>query len=290
MPNAIVFGGAGFLGSHVADELTKAGYRVTVFDMKESPYLSDGQNEIIGNILDKDDVDYAICGNDVVYNFAGVADIAKASENPFKTIEINVLGNMNILGYCVENQVKRFVFASSLYVNSKNGGFYRSSKRACEQIIEDYHDEFGLNYTILRYGSLYGLRANKFNWVYSILNQAIKERKITRRGDGNELREYINIKDAARYSVEILAKEFENECVVISGHQQMKVKDVMEMVKEMMGGEIELEFLKSDKVKSHYEITPYSFNPKPAKKYVGKTYYDMGQGFLECMEEVLVRK
>jgi UDP-glucose 4-epimerase len=281
---AIVFGGSGFIGSHVADALTKAEYDVSVFDLIESPYLQEGQKMIIGSILERETVRKAVKGCNVAYNFAGVADLEKAKENPIKTVEINILGNTIILEACREYDVKRFVFASSLYVYSKTGSFYRSSKQACELIIENYHEDYGLPYTILRYGSLYGPRADENNWIYKILNQAITEEKITRYGDGEELREYIHVEDAARCSVDILSKEFENEYVILTGYQQMKIKNVMIMINEMLENKIELEFLPANS-NLHYEITPYSFSPKIAKKYVSRYYLDIGQGLLQCLEE-----
>ncbi len=282
---AIVFGGSGFLGSHVADALITAGYEVTVFDLIESPYLQKGQKMIVGDILDREKVKRAVKGCDVVYNFAGVADLEKAKEKPIKAVEINILGNTIILDACRENEVKRFVFASSLYVYSKAGSFYRSSKQACELIIENYNEDYGLPYTILRYGSLYGPRADENNWIHKILNQAITEDKITRYGDGEELREYIHVEDAARCSVDILSKEFENEYVILTGHQQIKIKNLMKMINEMLGDRLELEFLPATS-NIHYEITPYSFSPKIAKRYVSKYYLDIGQGLLQCLEEV----
>lgn len=281
---AIVFGGSGFLGSHVADALLNKGYEVTIFDLTISPYLQKGQNMNVGNILDSEAVRKAVKGCNVVYNFAGVADLEKAKEKPVKTVEINILGNTIILDACREYYVKRFVFASSLYVYSKTGSFYRSSKQACELIIENYHEDYGLPYTILRYGSLYGPRADENNWIHKILNQAITEGKITRYGDGEELREYIHVEDAARCSVDILSKEFENEYVILTGYQQMKIKNLMKMINEMLENKIELEFLPANS-NLHYEITPYSFSPKIAKKYVSRYYLDIGQGLLQCLEE-----
>lgn len=286
---AIVFGGSGFLGSHVADALQKAGYDVAIFDLKQSPYLQQGQEMIVGNILDKKAVKKAIKGCDIVYNFAGMADIEKAKEKPVEAVELNILGNTIILDACRENNVKRFVFASSLYVYSNVGSIYRCTKQACELIIENYYEDYGLPYTILRYGSLYGPRANEENWVYKTLAQAITEGRMTRYGDGEELREYVHVEDAARCSVDILSKEFENEYVIITGYQQMKIKDMMKMINEMLGNRIEMEFLPA-KSKLHYEITPYSFNPKIAKRYLSNYYLDIGQGLLQCLEEVYKKK
>jgi len=69
-----VFGGSGFIGSHVADRLTEVGYDVAIFDLKPSPYLLPGQEIIIGDILDKKAVSDAVKGCDYIYNFAGMAD------------------------------------------------------------------------------------------------------------------------------------------------------------------------------------------------------------------------
>lgn len=282
---AIVFGGSGFLGSHVADVLLEKGYEVIIFDLKPSPYLQTGQKMIVGNILDRQAVEQAVAGCDVVYNFAGMADIEEAHEKPLETVENNILGNTIILEACRLNNVKRFVFASTVYVYSQAGSFYRSSKQACESIIENYNEVFGLPYTILRYGSLYGLRADETNWVNQILKQAVTEGKITRYGNGEEIREYIHVEDAARCSVKILDSEFENQSVIITGHQPIRVKDLMIMIREMLGSKIELEFLPTDS-SLHYEITPYTFNPKIARRVISDSYLDLGQGLLQCIEEL----
>jgi UDP-glucose 4-epimerase len=282
---AIVFGGSGFLGSHVADALTSAGYETTIFDIKESPYLQKTQKMFVGNILDKGAVSKAVAGCGVVYNFAGMADIQEAHTKPVEAVETNILGNTIVLEACRQHRVKRFVFASTVYVYSDAGSFYRSSKQACELIIENYHEVFSLPYTILRYGSIYGPRTDESNWVYKSLKQAITEGKITRYGDGEELREYIHVEDAARCSVAILADEFENQSVIITGHQPMRVKEIMIMIKEMLGNKIELEFLPTDS-SLHYEITPYTFNPKIARRFFSNSYLDLGQGLLQYLEEI----
>src|SRR3972149_11066432 len=260
----IVFGGSGFLGSHVADALTDAGYDVTIYDIRPSPYLRNTQKGIIGDIVDSSKVEEAVKNSDVVYNFAGLADINDASQRPLESVKYNILGNSIILEACCKAQVKRFVFASTLYVYSKAGSFYRSTKQACELLIENYHEIFGLPYTILRYGSPYGPRADDNNFIHRIIKQALTEQKIIRNGDGEEIREYIHAYDAAKGSVEILSDDFINQYVIITGNQQMKVKDLLLMIKEMLDNKIDIEY-KSTTAKYHYEITPYTFAPKIAK-------------------------
>lgn len=281
----IVFGGSGFLGSHVADTLTDAGYDVTVYDLKYSKYLRASQNMVVGDILDGNKVAKVIEGCDVVYNFAGIADIDDAARRPLDSVKFNILGNSIILDACRKADVKRFVFASSLYVYSKTGSFYRSTKQACELLIENYREVFGLPYTILRYGSLYGPRANEKNFIYRIIKQALTEKKITRDGDGEEIREYIHAYDAAKGSVEVLSDEFVNQYVIITGNQQMKVKDLLLMIREMLDNKVEIEYT-SPKDNFHYEITPYTFAPKIAKRILNKTYLDLGQGILKSIQNI----
>lgn len=285
MKKVIIFGGSGFLGSHVADILTELDYLVTIYDLKESKYLKNSQRMICGDVLDSTKVEKAVRGNDVVYNFAGVSDIDEANKRPFDTIKYNILGNSIVLEACRKSRVKRFVFASSLYVYSKSGSFYKSTKQACELLIENYYEIFGIPYTILRYGSLYGPRADERNFIFKTIKQAICDGKIIREGDGEEIREYIHVYDAAKGSIDILADDFKNEYVMITGNQQMKVKDLLTMIREVFDNRIDIEY-KPCASNYHYEITPYTFSPKLAKKIVSRTYFDLGQGILEAIHEI----
>ena len=286
MSRVIVFGGSGFLGGHVADALTENGHEVTVYDLKPFTYLKPSQKMLVGNIMDETAVEAAVADCDIVYNFAGIADIDDAHNRPLDTVRTNVLGNSIILEACRKNGIKRFVFASSVYVYSQSGSFYRNSKEACELVTESYREVYGLPYTVLRYGSLYGPRADEHNWVHEVLKQALSEKKITRCGDGEEIREYIHVLDAARCSVDILAPEYENQHVVITGHQPIKIKDLLAMIKEILGHKIEIEYLPAKADDLHYNITPYSFNPRIGKKLVSHYYLDMGQGILNCLAEI----
>jgi UDP-glucose 4-epimerase len=182
--------------------------------------------------------------------------------------------------------VERFVFASTLYVYSKAGSFYRCSKQSCELIIEAFSNNFGLDYTILRYGSLYGLRADVSNWIYSILKQALTEGRITRHGDGQEIREYIHVEDAARCSVEVLNDRYINKSVIITGNQPMKVCDLLVMIKEIMNNKITIKYDSPKNDPLHYEITPYSFNPQMAVKMFNNNYVDLGQGLMQVLSHI----
>ncbi len=283
--NVIVFGGSGFLGSHVADALTAKGHSVSIFDKVVSPFLQKKQEMIVGDVLDEKAVREAVRGAEVVYNFVALSDIDEAHIRPADTARVNVLGNINILEAAKEEKVKRFVFSSSIYVYSDAGSFYRSSKQACELFIENYQKVYGLNYTILRYGSLYGPRSDERNWIFRVLKQALTEKRMTREGDGEELREYIHVQDAAKLSVDILTPEYENRRIIISGHERIKIKDVLVMIQEMLKGDVEIKYLPAVH-SEHYEVTPYVFNPQIATKLHGNEHLDMGQGLLNIMAEI----
>ncbi|MDQ7781185.1 MAG: NAD(P)-dependent oxidoreductase, partial [Planctomycetota bacterium] len=237
---AIVFGGSGFLGGHVADALTRAGHKVAVYDVRASEHLSPSQQMIVGDILDDKLVERSVKGADLLYNFAGIADIDEAANRPVETVRQNILGNAILLEAARKAKAKRFIYASTVYVYSNSGSFYRCSKCACELYIETYQKQYGLDYTILRYGTVYGPRADERNSVHRYITQAMTKRRITYPGNGNEVREYINVLDAAQASVEILSAEFRNEHVIFGGHYPMKVSELLAMIKEILKKDIRI--------------------------------------------------
>jgi len=287
--NIIVFGGSGFLGSHVCDKLSDAGHDVTIFDIARSNYLRDDQKMIVGDILDEAKVKDAVKGKDIVFNFAGIADIGDANNRPVDTVKYNILGNTILLEACCDSKIKRYVFASSAYVYSNSGGFYRCSKQACELYIEMFNKNYGLEYTILRYGSLYGPRADAKNAIFRFVAQALQEKKISYDGSPDSLREYIHVEDAALCSLEILKPDYKNQNIILTGHQSITVGNVLKMIAEMLGKDIEFVF-KNDLATKHYEITPYSFNPRIGKKLTTPFHEDLGQGILRVIEEQYLEK
>jgi len=284
----VVYGGSGFLGSHVADTLSEAGYEVVIFDARESPYLRSDQKMVLGDITDLDQVLEAAQGAAALYNFAAVADIDEANDQPLRTVEINVLGAVTLLEAARLAAVRRFVFASSIYVFSESGSFYRASKQAAERFVETYHSRYGLDYTILRYGSLYGPRSDRHNGVFRMLQQALTENCITYAGHGDAVREYIHVTDAAQLSVQILGPKYANRHLVLTGTERMRIRDVMQMIAEILPHEVKLEFTGGNPL-SHYTMTPYAYQPNIGHKLVGTDFVDLGQGLLECIGELQSR-
>jgi UDP-glucose 4-epimerase len=282
---AVVFGGSGFLGGHIADRLCNHGYSTVVADLKPSSYLRPDQQFVECDVMDFDCVRRVIEGADYVFHAAAIADIEEAAQNPIPTIRVNILGTTHVLEACRLNGVKRFLFASTVYVFSHRGSFYRSSKQACEKIIENYQEQFGLEYTILRYGSLYGPRASESNSLRRYVRQALEDGKIRRTGDGEELREYIHVLDAAELSIQALGSEYRNQYLLITGMQPLKVKEVLGMIREIMGQQIDIEYIPALET-SHYTLTPYSFRPASAHRLVMQRYYDLGQGLFDLLYEI----
>lgn len=137
----VVFGGAGFLGSHVCDVLSELSYEVTIFDKERSTYKPTSIKFIQGDILDEKLVGDVIKDKEYVFNFAGFADLDLATTRPLDTIRQNILGNTILLKYAHKYGCKRFVYASTIYVYSSVGGFYRCSKQAAELYLEEYQQK-----------------------------------------------------------------------------------------------------------------------------------------------------
>ena len=100
MRNAVVIGGSGFIGSHVADELSSSGYNTTIFDVTYSNWLKGNQKMINGDIQNFEEVRNVVRGADVVYNFAALSDLNDALSKPLQTLNINIIGNFNVLEAC----------------------------------------------------------------------------------------------------------------------------------------------------------------------------------------------
>jgi len=286
MKSACVMGGSGFLGSHVADKLSDAGYRVKIFDRLPSNWIRDDQEMIIGDLLNQSEVNDVVQGVDVVYNFAALADLNEGLNNPLDTVRINVLGNTHVMEACRRFKVKRFVYASTVYVYSREGGFYRCSKQASEAYVEQYQRAYGLDFTILRYGSLYGPRADEANGMLRIVKAALETGKLKYQGNPDATREYIHVEDAARASVAALGKDFKNQSVVLTGQEPMKVLDLLKMLGEILGlPEEAVEFTDGDYA-GHYVRTPYAYQPNLGMKYTPSIHVDLGQGILQVIEEL----
>jgi len=287
LKKVVVFGGNGFIGSYTVEELIQEGYEVVSADLSPSKYV-DSKHFKKCDILDAKAVDSLVRDASVVYNFAGFANLDDAIANPIKALELNVMGNMNILEACKKHHVKRFVYASSAYAMSDKGSFYGISKLTSEKLVEEYYKKFGLEFTIVRYGSVYGERDYHNNYIYNLLKKAIETNEINHSGDGEEIREYIHAADVAKLAVEIIQSDkFINEHIILTGVESMQRKELFEMINEILGNKLTIN-LNDDGYHNHYKTTPYSFHPTRSKKLIANPYIDMGQGLVECLKDIEV--
>jgi len=287
MKKVVIFGGSGFLGSYVADELTRRGYNVTIADINKSKYIQKNQKFETVNVMDIVNIQNIIKDVHIVYNFVAIANLDDAIYDPINAMNINVMGNLNILEACRKNKnIERFVYASSAYALSNEGSFYGISKQSSEKLTEEYYTRYGLKYTVIRYGSLYGERASHNNYIYNLLDEAIKTGELHYKGDGEDLREYIHAADAAKLSVDILEnKQYENEHIILTGIEKLKRIELLTMINEIMQNKLDVKQI-SDNNMGHYKITPYTYHPTTAKKLVANPYIDLGQGLLECIQVI----
>ena len=282
----LVTGGSGFLGSHVADELLKAGHKVVIYDLKKSNWIKKKHKFIKGDILDKKKLNNALKSIDVIYHLAALADLDLSLKNPIKTVNYNILGTVNILDLAKIKKIKRIIFASSIYVNSEQGSFYRVSKKAAEEYVEEYSKKFGINYTILRFGSLYGARSDKSNGLRKIIESGIDKKYITYFGNPRSVRKYINVIDAAKSCVKILSSNYKNKYLILNGKKSFPIKSVLKMVQKMYLEKKEIRF-NIKKAVGHYINNPFTYKFRKGKNFVMKNQINFEKGVKGLFKELV---
>lgn len=286
MKKTVVFGGSGFLGSYVADELSRRGYDVLVADIREPKSLPENQQFAFCDIRNPEEVAATVKDAAIVYNFAGMTDVDGSAHHPKKTMELNVVGNINILDACANQNIERFVYASSAYAMSNKGSFYGISKFASEKIVEEYFSHSGIPFSIVRYGSLYGERADDRNGIHLILRQALDKGEITFAGNGDEVREYIHAIDAAALSVDIVEDEkFMNTHLVLTGLERLRLRDLFQMIQEILNDQVSITYTEEVRER-HYQVTPYSLQFQTGQKLVANPFIDLGQGLVNCVRHM----
>ena len=225
----IVTGGAGFIGSHVADVYIKAGHRVAVIDnlstgsrrnlnSKARFYKADIRNlKLLEQIFRKE-------RPEVVNHHAALASVIASVKNPNETFEVNVVGTANLLRAFGESRnPKKFIFVSTggamygtpkkLPVSEKISPCplspYGLSKLLAEETVQFYARAFDFDYTILRYANVYGPRQNPHGeaGVVAIFQKQMRtEVRLTIFGDGTKSRDYVYVGDIAKANTKALTR------------------------------------------------------------------------------------
>lgn len=273
----LVTGGNGFIGSHLVDILLKKKYKVTIFDKKKFHNKKRNLKIIYGDFKNTKLLRKTVKNNEFIFHFGGLSGINESLKKPIETAQTNIISTLKLLEFAKEFKLKRFVYASSVYVNSEQGGFYKSSKKAAEDYIDEYNKRFNLNFTILRFGTIYGTRANRENSINNIINDAIKLKKVIYQGNKRNLREYINVYDAAKASEKIISSKYKNKYVTITGKRKIPVAYVLNTIKKLLKIKKKIIFRNKKQV-GHYLKEPNTFKPRVGKKIMLDNHVSLKEG------------
>jgi UDP-glucose 4-epimerase len=262
MPVSLVTGGAGFMGSHVAEHLIRNGHEVVVFDDLSGGFADNvpkGATFVKGSILDHELIDriFEQYSFDYVYHLAAYA--AEGLSHFIKRFNYNnnLIGSVNLINACVNHGVKCFVFTSSIAVYGTGRtplqedmtpipeDPYGISKMAVEQELRVSHEMFGLEYIIFRPHNVYGERQNILdryrNVVGIFMNQILRGEPLTTFGDGTQIRAFTHIDDIAPIiatSVDVFAAK--NQVFNLGADEPYTINELARIVMEEMGSKCEI--------------------------------------------------
>ena len=234
----LVTGGSGFIGGHIVEKLNADGHDVTVMDVKAP--LNKASKFIKGDIVNKQDIERSVDNIDIIYHIAAFSNIDLVKDNPIKTIESNILGTAYLLEAARRKEVKRFIFASSVYVHDTRGHLYTTCKFASEMLCKNYYTLYGLPYTILRYGTAYGPRSRGADVISIFIQKALSNEEIVIHGSGNQKRNFVYVEDLALGSIAAMGKIGENKTYVIAGLESVSIKELVELLREAFSVELKI--------------------------------------------------
>lgn len=220
MTISLVTGGAGFIGSHIVEQLISLGHEVVVVDNEysdnENFYWRKDTYNINIDITDKA-LKNAFTNVDYVFHLAAEARIGPAIENPVNAVNINTIGTCNVLQCARDAGVKKVIYSSTSSGYGLNSSPndetqpddclnpYSVSKVAGEKICKMYTDLFGLKTVIFRYFNVFGERAPKKGQYAPVIGIFLRQlsagEKLTIVGDGEQRRDFIYVKDVARANI-----------------------------------------------------------------------------------------
>ena len=150
-------------------------------------------------------------------------------------------------------------------------------------IIERLCKKFNLKYVMLRFGTVYGERANKFNTVKKFVDDAISYKKIFRETKGNEIRSYIHVKDVTKIVFESTKKKYENGYYNVFGGKKIVVKNLLNILKKNIPS-LKVFYSKSDKRKYNYKINPFTYRLRKGKNIRLRKYISVEEGISKLIK------
>lgn len=256
--HAMVTGGAGFIGSHLADYLVKKDIEVTIID---NFVLGKKQNidhlarlpevEVVNSDVTKCDLIKGYFKEaDIVFHLAALVGVKLATKHPLKVLEQNLSGARNVLEASLEGGVRKVVFASSSEVYGDTTivpmheelplspiSPYGISKIVGETYCRLYHREYGIQTSIVRYFNVYGPRQNvdDRSWVIpSFMTAACEGRPTIIHGSGKQTRDFTYVSDAVQGTYLVATKSDGNGDVYNIGSQrETSIKELAKLVIEL---------------------------------------------------------
>ena len=296
MKEVLILGGAGFIGSHIAEVFSKNEYKCIIVDN-----LSKGSLENIKNI--KNHVFYNIDINDkqsldnvfkthnieLVYHEAAQISVVESIKDPYFDATQNILGLINVLDLSVKYKIKKLMFASSAAVygipksevskendNLSALSFYGLTKKTGEEYIRLYHDIFGLDYVIFRYSNVFGDRQSVHGeaGVVAIFSDSMKlGKKIYIDGDGLQTRDFIYVKDVAYANYIVGIEDVKNDTYNLSNNNKISILELYNLMKEAFSFKGELIFrearkgdIRDSRLDNTKLLTISSYRPKYSVK------------------------
>ena len=256
---AIVTGGCGFIGSHLADNLIKLNFEVVVIDN-----LSVGRRENISHLnenskftfVDADISNFDLIepifrGADLVFHLAALADIVPSIENPTEYYKSNVTGTFNVLQACRKHKVKKIIYAGSSscygipdeYPTKEIASIrpeypYALTKNLGEQLVMHWCKLYNLPAISLRFFNVYGPRARTsgtYGAVFGVfLAQKLANKPFTVVGDGNQTRDFTFVSDVVNAIIAAAESDLSGEVINIGSNNTYSINRLV----ELLGGEI----------------------------------------------------
>ncbi|MFI5416806.1 MAG: NAD-dependent epimerase/dehydratase family protein [Nitrososphaerales archaeon] len=215
---ALVTGGAGFIGSHIVDELLKRGIETIIIDDLSTGSLANLSAHIknklchivIGDARKADELLRNVDGIDVVFHEAAIASVLRSVNEPMVVHDTNVNMTLELMNFCLRKNIRKFVFASSAAVYGVLGtkasedlvckpySPYGATKLCVENYLNSYYHTYGLENVNLRYFNVYGPRQklSDYSGVITVfINNLLRKQVPTIHGDGLQVRDFVFVKD-----------------------------------------------------------------------------------------------
>lgn len=300
MQKILVTGGAGFIGSHIVDFLIKKDYEVVVVDnlsTGKEKYLNKNVKFYKANIMDPIGFIFKKEKPDIVIHTAAQVQVRKSLKNPIFDAKLNIIGTINILEECRNNNVKKIIYTSTgaarvgepkyFPVDEKHPiapcSPYGISKHTAEHYVEMYGKLYDLNYLIFCFGNVYGPRDDPSNdrLIPVFINKMIKEEWPTIFDEGKPTRDFIYVADLASFIVDSINKEPMHRLFHLASGQQISVKKIADYLGKLLNFKKNFKHTKSMKG----EIKNIVLDSSLAKKELGwEPKYGIFQGLQETIK------